>query len=57
MLPEACFEDTHGRQVEGTRLARMIPRMRGQDSEQLFMQYFKVFLDLKEFKSSFAPFI
>ncbi|MCI69350.1 hypothetical protein A2U01_0090612, partial [Trifolium medium] len=35
----------------------MIPRMRGQDSEQLFLQYFDAFLNLKEFKSTFAPFI
>ncbi|MCI41410.1 hypothetical protein A2U01_0062643, partial [Trifolium medium] len=48
--------ETRGRQVEGTRLARMIPRMRGQDSEQLFLQYFEAFLNLKEFKSTFAPF-
>jgi hypothetical protein len=55
-LPEIDFEDTRGRHVEGTRLARMIPRVRGLDSEHLFIQYFEAFLNLKTFKSSFSPF-
>ncbi|PNY08031.1 hypothetical protein L195_g004541 [Trifolium pratense] len=44
-LPEQFYDESRARQVEGTRLARLAPRVRG------------VFLNLKKFKPSFAPFV
>ncbi|GAU33711.1 hypothetical protein TSUD_148620 [Trifolium subterraneum] len=55
-LPELHNEEVAKRQIEGVRLARLIPRSRGLTHEQLFLQYFNAFLGLKEFKESFAPF-
>ncbi|GAU33485.1 hypothetical protein TSUD_370970 [Trifolium subterraneum] len=55
-LPELHNEEVARRQIEGVRLARLIPRSRGLTHEQLFMHYFNAFLGLKEFKERFAPF-
>ncbi|MCI08230.1 hypothetical protein A2U01_0029306, partial [Trifolium medium] len=55
MLPEIHYDESAKRQIEGTRLARMVPKPRGLNHEQLFMQYFNAFLNLKEFKESYAP--
>ncbi|GAU21853.1 hypothetical protein TSUD_33490 [Trifolium subterraneum] len=55
-LPELHNEEVAKRQIEGVRLARLIPRTRGLTYQQLFLQYFEAFLGLKEFKERFAPF-
>ncbi|GAU38874.1 hypothetical protein TSUD_67370 [Trifolium subterraneum] len=55
-LPELHNEEVDKRQIEGVRLARLIPRTRGLTYQQLFLQYFEAFLGLKEFKERFAPF-
>ncbi|GAU25058.1 hypothetical protein TSUD_257520 [Trifolium subterraneum] len=49
-------EEVAKRQIEGVRLARLIPRTRGLTHQQLFLQYFEALLGLKEFKVRFAPF-
>ncbi|PNX96944.1 hypothetical protein L195_g020162 [Trifolium pratense] len=56
-LPEPYYEESRTRQIEGTRLARMVPRERGLNYDVAFQQYFNVFLSLKKFKPSFAPFV
>ncbi|CAJ2673185.1 unnamed protein product, partial [Trifolium pratense] len=56
-LPEPYYEESRTRRVEGTRLARMVPRERGLGYDVAFQQYFNTFLSLKEFKPSFAPFV
>jgi hypothetical protein len=56
-LPEMYYEESSKRQIEGTRLARMVPKPRGLSYEQSFLQYFNAFLNLKEFKASFTPFL
>ncbi|PNY13487.1 hypothetical protein L195_g014311 [Trifolium pratense] len=56
-LPEQFYDESSARQVEGTRLARLVPRMRGLSYDAVFQQYFNVFMNLKEFKPSFAPFV
>ncbi|GAU30389.1 hypothetical protein TSUD_58010 [Trifolium subterraneum] len=55
-LPDLHNEEVAKRQIEGVRLARLIPRTRGLTYQQLFLQYFEAFLGLKEFKERFAPF-
>ncbi|GAU33050.1 hypothetical protein TSUD_152050 [Trifolium subterraneum] len=55
-LPDLHNEEVDKRQIEGVRLARLIPRTRGLTYQQLFLQYFEAFLELKEFKERFAPF-
>ncbi|GAU34569.1 hypothetical protein TSUD_29150 [Trifolium subterraneum] len=55
-LPDLHNEEVGKRQIEGVRLARLIPRTRGLTYQQLFLQYFEAFLGLKEFKERFAPF-
>jgi hypothetical protein len=50
------YEESSQRQIEGTRLALMVPRPRGFGYDQSFLFYFKAFLELKAFKPSFAPF-
>jgi hypothetical protein len=57
MLPEMHYEQSGGRQIEGTRLSLMVPRPRGWSYDQSFIFYFKAFFNLQEFKSSFAPFL
>ncbi|CAJ2676058.1 unnamed protein product [Trifolium pratense] len=56
-LPEPYYEESRTRRVEGTRLARMVPRERGLGYDVAFQQYFNTFLSLKKFKPSFAPFV
>ncbi|CAJ2641681.1 unnamed protein product [Trifolium pratense] len=56
-LPEPYYEESRTRQIEGTRLARMVPRERGLGYDVAFQQYFNAFLSLKKFKPSFAPFV
>ncbi|XP_045831589.1 uncharacterized protein LOC123922982 [Trifolium pratense] len=56
-LPEPYYEESRTRQIEGTRLARMVPRERGLSYDVAFQQYFNAFLSLKKFKPSFAPFV
>jgi hypothetical protein len=51
------YEESSKRQVEGTRLALMGPRPRGYSYDQAFLFYFKAFLNLKEFKPNFTPFL
>ncbi|GAU40775.1 hypothetical protein TSUD_26550 [Trifolium subterraneum] len=55
-LPDLYNEEVARRQIEGVRLARLIPRTIGLSYQQLFRQYFEAFLWLKEFKERFAPF-
>ncbi|GAU46482.1 hypothetical protein TSUD_402370 [Trifolium subterraneum] len=55
-LPYLHNEEVARRQIEGVRLARLIPWTRGLTHQQLFLQYFDAFLGLKEFKERFAPF-
>ncbi|GAU21460.1 hypothetical protein TSUD_32910 [Trifolium subterraneum] len=55
-LPDLHNKEVARRQIEGVRLARLIPRTRGLTHQQLFLQYFDAFLGLKEFKERFAPF-
>jgi hypothetical protein len=57
MLPEIHYEESGKRQIEGTRLALMVPRPRGFSYDRSFLFYFKAFLNLQEFKPSFAPFL
>jgi hypothetical protein len=57
MLPEIHFEESGKCQIEGTRLALIVPRPRGFSYNQSFIFYFKAFLNLQEFKPSFAPFL
>ncbi|PNX95171.1 hypothetical protein L195_g018355, partial [Trifolium pratense] len=56
-LPEQFYAESSARQVEGTRLARLVLRIRGISYDAVFQQYFNTFLNLKEFKPSFAPFV
>ncbi|XP_045802476.1 uncharacterized protein LOC123896078 [Trifolium pratense] len=56
-LSEPYYEESRTRQIEGTRLARMVPRERGLSYDVAFQQYFNAFLSLKKFKPSFAPFV
>jgi hypothetical protein len=56
-LPQMHYEESSQRQIEGTRLALMVPRPRGFGYDQSFLFYFKAFLELKTFKPSFAPFL
>ncbi|PNX61429.1 hypothetical protein L195_g052452 [Trifolium pratense] len=56
-LPEQFYAESSARQVEGTRLARLVPRIRGLSYDAVFQQYFNTFLNLKEFKLSFSPFL
>jgi hypothetical protein len=57
MLPQMHYEESGKRQIEGTRLALMMPRPRGFSYDQSFLFYLKAFLKLKDFKPSFAPFM
>jgi hypothetical protein len=45
------------RQIEGTRLVRLVPLPLGLNYEQSFLKYFNVFLGLKAFKEEYTPFI
>ncbi|CAJ2642239.1 unnamed protein product [Trifolium pratense] len=56
-LPEPFYDESRAHQVEGTRLARLVPRERGLAYDVAFQQYFNAFLNLKKFKPSFAPFV
>jgi hypothetical protein len=56
-LPGDYEVEARRRQVEGTRLVRLMPLPRGLDYEQLFLKYFNVFLNLKTFKNEYAPFV
>ncbi|CAJ2642321.1 unnamed protein product [Trifolium pratense] len=44
-LPEPYYEESRTRQIEGTRLARMVPRERGLSYDVAFQQYFNPFVD------------
>jgi hypothetical protein len=57
MLPSMHYEEVNTRRIEGTRLALMAPRPRGYSYDQAFLFYFQAFLNLKEFKPSFTPFL
>jgi hypothetical protein len=57
MLPQMHYEESGRRQIEGTRLALMVPRPRGFTYDQSFIFYLKAFLRLQDFKPSFAPFL
>jgi hypothetical protein len=57
ILPQMHYEETAKHQIEGTRLALMVPRPRGFSYDQAFLFYFDDFLKLKEFKPSFTPFL
>jgi hypothetical protein len=50
-------EEARKRQIEGTRLARLTPLPLGLNYENLFLKYFNIFLNLKTFKETYAPFI
>ncbi|KAK2409177.1 serine/threonine-protein phosphatase 7 long form protein [Trifolium repens] len=56
-LPGDYEEEARKRQIEGTRLVRLTPLPLGFNYEQLFLKYFNIFLNLKTFKESYAPFI
>lgn len=56
-LPEDYEAEARRRQVEGTRLVRLLPLPRGLNYEQQFLKYFNVFLSLKIFKEEYAPFV
>jgi hypothetical protein len=57
ILPQIHYEEVARRQIEGTRLALMVPRPRSFSYDQAFLFYFNAFLQLKEFKPSFTPFL
>jgi hypothetical protein len=56
-LPGDYEEEARKRQIEGTRLARLTPLPLGLNYENLFLKYFNIFLNLKTFKETYAPFI
>lgn len=56
-LPSMYSELARRRSIEGTRLCRMVPKHTSLNYEQAFVHYFTVFLNLKEFIPSFAPFV
>ncbi|MCI30660.1 hypothetical protein A2U01_0051871, partial [Trifolium medium] len=56
MLPEIYYDESAKHQIEGTMLARMVPKPKGLNYEQLFMQYFTAFLILKNSKRVMPPF-
>jgi hypothetical protein len=56
-LPGDYEEEARIRQIEGTRLVRLTPLPLSLIYEQLFLKYFNIFLNLKTFKKSYAPFI
>jgi hypothetical protein len=56
-LPGDYEVEARRRQVEGTRLARLMPLPRGLDYEQQFLKYFNIFLSLKTIKEEYASFV
>jgi hypothetical protein len=56
-LPGDYEAEARKRQIEGTRLVRLVPLPLGLNYEQSFLKYFNVFLSLKTFKEEHAPFI
>ncbi|KAK2445444.1 hypothetical protein QL285_016371 [Trifolium repens] len=56
-LPGDYEAEAKRRQVKGTRLVRLSPLPLVLNYEQLFLKYFNVFLNLKTFKETYAPFI
>jgi hypothetical protein len=56
-LPGDYEAEARKRQIEGTRLVRLVPLPLGLNYEQNFLKYFNVFLNLKTFKEEHAPFI
>jgi hypothetical protein len=56
-LPGDYEVEARRRQVEGTRLVRLVPLPLGLNYEQSFLKYFNVFLSLKTFKEEYAPFV
>jgi hypothetical protein len=56
-LPGDYEVEARRRQIEGTRLVRLVPLPMGLNYEQSFLKYFNVFLGLKTFKEEYALFI
>jgi hypothetical protein len=56
-LPEDYEAEARRRQIEGTRLVRLVPLPLGLNYERSFLKYFTIFLNLKVFKEEYAPFV
>jgi hypothetical protein len=57
IVPSDYQQEVDDREIEGQRLARLVPRSLDQDCRNLFLKYMKMFLNFDQFLPCHAPFI
>jgi hypothetical protein len=57
IVPSDYQQEVDSREIEGQRLARLVPRSLDQDTRTLFLKHMKMFLNFNEFLPRHAPFV
>jgi hypothetical protein len=57
IVPSDYQQEVDSREIEGQRLARLVPRSLDQDTRTLFLKHMKLFLNFNEFLPRHAPFV